>query len=72
MAVNSVQSLYNYYSEQLERTPSLEDIKATNKMLEKVEGEERKESVDLGADHGSIKKENSSLLKREPTVVPVS
>lgn len=35
LAVNSIQSLFNYFTEQLENTPSLEDIQATNKMPEK-------------------------------------
>jgi dynein heavy chain len=35
LAVNSVQSLFNYYTEQLENTPSLPEIEATNKMPEK-------------------------------------
>lgn len=35
LAVNSVQSLFNYYTEQLEQTPTLADIQATNKIPEK-------------------------------------
>ena len=35
LAVNSVQSLFNYYTEQLEQTPSLAEIEATNKVPEK-------------------------------------
>lgn len=35
LAVNSVQSLFNYYTEQLEHTPTLAEIQATNKIPEK-------------------------------------
>jgi hypothetical protein len=66
LAVNSVQSLYNYYSEQLERTPSLEDIKATNKLPEKSESPEEMESPD----HGDPKKEHSNLKKETSNVLP--
>lgn len=32
LSVNSVQSLFNYYTEQLECTPTLAEIQATNAM----------------------------------------
>ena len=35
LAVNSIQSLFNYFTEQLENTPTLADIQATNKMPQK-------------------------------------
>ena len=41
LAVNSVQSLFNYYTEQLENTPSLHDIQTTNKILHKKTEEEK-------------------------------
>ncbi len=37
LAVNSIQSLFNYFTEQLENTPTLAEIQATNKMPEKVD-----------------------------------
>ena len=40
LAVNSVQSLFNYFAEQLENTPTLADIQATNKMPEKKDDED--------------------------------
>ncbi len=44
LAVNSVQSLFNYYAEQLENTPTLADIQATNKMPEKKDEDEETET----------------------------
>lgn len=44
LAVNSVQSLFNYYTEQLENTPSLAEIQATNKLPEKKDDESELDS----------------------------
>jgi hypothetical protein len=41
LAVNSVQSLFNYYTEQLENTPTLVEIQSTNKFLHKKTDEEK-------------------------------
>lgn len=68
LAVNSVQSLYNYYSEQLEHTPSLDDIRATNKMPEKTE--EHDEATASGMretpDQHHQNKKEASNVKKDP------
>lgn len=61
LAVNSVQSLYNYYSEQLERTPTLDEIKATNKMPEKMDDEEIRETPDANKKEASTVKKEGNL-----------
>ena len=63
LAVNSVQSLFNYYAEQLENTPSLADIQATNKMPEKKEGDE--EEVEKKVE---VNKKEPSMLMMPPQV----
>jgi hypothetical protein len=40
LAVNSIQSLFNYFTEQLENTPTLAEIQATNKMPDKEDEDE--------------------------------
>jgi hypothetical protein len=64
LAVNSIQSLFNYYTEQLERTPTIDDIQATNRMPEKNEDDELTEQPPV-----AISKE-TSILKKEPTIIP--
>lgn len=69
LAVNSVQSLYNYYSEQLEKTPSLADIRATNKLPEKVleteitEDEMKDADAAAAADAKKEAKKEASLIQ---------
>jgi dynein heavy chain len=65
LAVNSVQSLFNYYTEQLENTPSLADIQATNKMPEKTDEDGKPE------EKPSEKKEISSLKKETTMSIPM-
>lgn len=45
LAVNSIQSLFNYYAEQLENTPTLAEIQATNKMPDKKDEDEEAEKA---------------------------
>ena len=59
LAVNSVQSLFNYYAEQLENTPSLADIQATNKMPEKIDPE----------DDTKQEKQNETVKKADPMMM---
>ncbi|CAF0752073.1 unnamed protein product [Brachionus calyciflorus] len=69
LAVNSVQSLLNYFTEQLENTPSIEEIKATNKMPEKKDD-------DLEEPVQELKKEQTVMMmdkddeKDEEKVLP--
>lgn len=65
LAVNSVQSLFNYYTEQLENTPSLADIQATNKMPEKTDEDGKPE------EKPAEKKEISSLKKETTMSIPM-
>lgn len=65
LAVNSVQSLFNYYTEQLENTPSLADIQATNKMPEKTDEDGKPEEKPVE------KKEISSLKKETTMSIPM-
>ena len=58
LAVNSVQSLFNYYTEQLENTPTLAEIQATNKLPEKRDDDEEEEEED------HAKKELTSVSQR--------
>jgi hypothetical protein len=53
LAVNSIQSLFNYFTEQLENTPTLAEIQATNKMPDKVDENEAQ------------KKETSTVAQKE-------
>ncbi len=59
LAVNSVQSLFNYYTEQLENTPTLVEIQSANKIPEKKNKDD--ESVD---DVVSNSKENFDSLSK--------
>lgn len=68
LAVNSVQSLLNYFTEQLENTPSLEEIQATNKMPEKLDSDEaepvpeiKKEATLIMADKDDEKDEEKMI-----------
>jgi hypothetical protein len=65
LAVNSVQSLFNYYTEQLENTPSLADIQATNKMPEKIDEDAKPE------EKPTDKKETSTLKKETTMSMPM-
>jgi dynein heavy chain len=69
LAVNSIQSLFNYFTEQLENTPLLVDIQATNKMPEK------KEDDDMRAPQPpppELKKEPTGGLKKDnTTIIPI-
>ncbi len=60
LAVNSVQSLFNYYTEQLENTPTLAEIQASN--LPKTEAEEKPEEAEAPAQ----KKTNEKDTKKNP------
>ena len=61
LAVNSVQSLFNYYAEQLENTPTLADIQATNKMPEKKEGEEEENEAAAAANVNKKELTNANI-----------
>ena len=63
LAVNSVQSLFNYYTEQLENTPTLAEIQATNKIPEK----KNKDDEDLI----SNSKENLESISKNPMLLNV-
>ena len=70
LAVNSVQSLFNYYTEQLENTPSLAEIQATNKLPEK------KDEDDLDSKSKENLESNSKMMlqgmdeKEEEKIIP--
>ena len=58
LAVNSVSTLLNYLSEQLQNTPALEDIQGWNK--DHGEPDTPKDSMD------NIKQKTASVAKTEP------
>jgi hypothetical protein len=67
LAVNSVQSLFNYYTEQLENTPSLADIQATNKIPEKRNPDDDGPPIGVAPIEAPPPKETSTV-KKEPTM----
>ena len=66
LAVNSVQSLFNYYTEQLENTPSLAEIQATNKIPEKRNLDDDEPiapaAIEPPKEISSVKKEQTMLM----------
>lgn len=70
LAVNSVQSLLNYYTEQLENTPSLAEIQATNKMPEKKSEEEEEKAPEAPKKEPSSYPMEKEEEKEEEKVVP--
>ena len=69
LAVNSVQSLFNYYTEQLESTPTPAEIQATNKMPEKKD-EDDMESKSVEKLESASKPQMATEEKEEDKVVP--
>ena len=70
LAVNSVQSLFNYYTEQLENTPTLAEIQATNKILykksiEEKNQEEQQAQQEIQAHQDMLNKEMTGVSKKE-------
>ena len=64
MAINSVESLFKYYTEQLENTPSLADIQATNEAALNNESTDEKDesgAKDANKSVQSSKKENTTM-----------
>ena len=68
LAVNSVQSLFNYYTEQLENTPTLAEIQATNKIPEKRNPDDDGPPIGVAPIEAPPPKETSTV-KKEPTMV---
>ena len=64
LAVNSVQSLFNYYTEQLDNTPTLKEIQSINKIQDK------NEESDDPLKKDDLRKDTTSLTRKDNAAGP--